>query len=93
MATRAVRKALDVSRLKGVTDSDLRLLELVTQFSAPPSISDKAYWEPIWLLYNADDRNKPCRSWRALEMRYKRLPDKVNRLLPSPPVTSVRPPM
>lgn len=82
-AVREVRKALGVSRLKGVTSSDQCLLELVRQVGdSPPKgmKGHKAYWERIRLMWNADTRFKPYPDGRALKIKYKRLLVKLDKL-------------
>jgi hypothetical protein len=89
-ATQEARKALGVSRLKGLNKRDQRLLELTQQFGAPPSISNAAYREQLRLLLNADPTIKPYRSSRAVEMHYKRLPEKLRRLSSSHTATPTK---
>lgn len=90
IATREVRKALGVSRLKGVTNRDRRLLELIQQVGEPPSISNTPYWRRLQLLLNADTTIKPYPSPKAVETHYRRLPEKLRRSLPSHPATPTK---
>jgi hypothetical protein len=95
-AQREVRKALNFCRVKGLTESDQHLLELVKQAGEPPakgSKGQKASWEERKAIWNADPRYKPYSNWRGLEMKHKRLQEKLKNLMPSHPAMSARPPV
>jgi hypothetical protein len=85
-----VRKGLGISRLKGLNKRDQLLLDLIQQVGDPPSISDPAYWERLRRLANANTSVKPFDSAKAVEMAYRRIPEKVHRSLPAHPATPTK---
>jgi hypothetical protein len=75
---REVRKALGIQKVKGLTDRDQRLLDLVKRLGGEPSQGKSSFWERVRKEWNSAVGSTEYRTWRGLEMKYRRLQKKLN---------------
>ena len=72
---REVGQPLKVTRTKPITTDHLELLRFVDSMGGEPSNrgGKRAFWERVQKAWNRKSRKKMYKTWRGLEMRYRRL--------------------
>src|SRR5262249_39172547 len=71
---RQLEQILNVVKMKALSAEDEKFLEVVRQIGDPPKQKGvRAFWEQVWLLWNAMEGVKKYKEWRNPLRRYTRL--------------------
>jgi hypothetical protein len=68
---REVRRALNMQKVKYLTEEDQRLFDLVKRLGEEAADGKTAFWEWVRQEWNRAVGTQPCKGWRGPAMEYR----------------------